>query len=144
MEKFRRRTLRKIQAHPSRETLSKLIFERMPIDALELLAPIVLENNKEEQTTFDDLTPTSPVFCSNLLNRYYKNDTILELVGKKFDAVNKRKPEKLSDVMSIIQKRIDLKDNPKKIEPKATMEFENYDENTEEAFFRISESYVST
>ena len=108
------------------------------MDALELLAPIILESNRDDRSNFDSMTPTSPTFCCKLLNRHYKSDRILELVGKEFEGVNRRKPEKLSDLMSIIEKRIHLKKNRKAIIPKVTMEFES-----KEPFVRLSESYVS-
>ena len=63
---------------------------------------------------------------------------VLELCGREFNAVNQRKPEKLSDVISIIQKRIDLKKNQKQLEPKATMEFLSND-----PIVKFSEDYVS-
>ena len=144
MEEFRLRTLRKIQAHPTCDTLSKLILERMPMDALELLAPVVLDVDEFEDTTVDDITPRNcSNFIGNLLNRHYKNDTILELVGKNWEVHRRNKPNWLAEMMDIIDQRVVLKENNKKYkrlrELKVVMEFDS-----EDPFIRFSESYVST
>ncbi|CAG5114342.1 Oidioi.mRNA.OKI2018_I69.chr2.g8401.t1.cds [Oikopleura dioica] len=120
------------------QILSELIFERMPMDSLTLLAPFVLES---DDRSFDDLTRT--LFCRNFLNYHYERDTILDLVGKEFEAEKKGKPDRLSEIMKIIQKREDLKNNKKKLIPKATMEL-----FTEHEFFgssvKFSGSYIFT
>ncbi|CAG5105155.1 Oidioi.mRNA.OKI2018_I69.chr1.g1883.t1.cds [Oikopleura dioica] len=118
--------------------LSELILKRMPMDALAWLAPNVLEDvNEEGDCRFDDLAGFD--FCQTFLNRHYKRDSILELVGKEFEAEKKSKPDRLSDVMKIVQKRHDLKYNKKKLEPKATIEFKR-----SKLDVRFSSSYLFT
>ena len=116
--------------------LSELILKRMPMDALAWLAPNVLEEvNEAGDCRFDDLAGFD--FCQTFLNRHYKSDSILALVGKEFEAEKKSKPDRLSDVMKIVQKRHDLKYNKKKLEPKATIEFDSTDPDV-----RFAGSYV--
>ena len=116
--------------------LSELILKRMPMDALAWLAPYVLDEvNEAGDCRFDDLAGFD--FCQTFLNRHYKSDSILALVGKEFEAEKKSKPDRLSDVMKIVQKRHDLKYNKKKLEPKATIEFDFTDPDV-----RFAGSYV--
>ncbi|CAG5105154.1 Oidioi.mRNA.OKI2018_I69.chr1.g1882.t1.cds [Oikopleura dioica] len=118
--------------------LSELILKRMPMDALAWLAPNVLEGvNEQGDCRFDDLAGFD--FCQTFLNQHYKRDSILELVGKEFEAEKKSKPDRLSDVMKIVQKRHDLKYNKKKLEPKATIEFDSTD-----PVVRFAGSYLFT
>ncbi|CAG5094210.1 Oidioi.mRNA.OKI2018_I69.XSR.g13350.t1.cds [Oikopleura dioica] len=113
-----------MQEHPRSVELSELILERMPMDVLTWIAPIVLEQiNEDGCSNFDAMT--SPLFCRTFLNPHYKRDTILELVGKELEAEINSKPDRLSDVMKIVQKRHDMKYNKKKLEPKATIEFKS-------------------
>ena len=92
MVEFRRSTLRKMLDYP--QILSELIIERLSMDLLIKLAPVVLENKEEGDGKFDDLL--SPLFCRSFLNSHYESDTILQLVGKELEAVKKGKPDRLS------------------------------------------------
>ena len=133
----RRSLLKKMQDHPRSVELSELILERMPMDVLTWVAPIVLEQiNEDGYSSFDAMT--SPLFCRTFLNPHYKRDTILELVGKELEAEIKSKPDRLSDVMKIVQKRHDMKYNKKKLEPKVTIEFKS-----SEVDVRFGRSFVS-
>ena len=140
MDEFRRSTLRKMLDYPP--ILSELIFERLPMDLLIKLAPVVLENIEEGDGNFDDLV--RPCFCRRLLQSQYKTDRILELVGKEFEAKNKRKPDRLSDILKILQKRDDLQNNPKKLTPKLTLEFTKRPGIFENCLLKSSASYVGT
>lgn len=131
----RRSILKGMQDHPHSVILSELIFKRMPFDVLALIAPIVLEKIEDGYSSFDALTSVD--FCSYLLNRHYKSDAILELLGQEFYKENKRKPDRLSEVAKIIQKRLDLKNNKKSLKRKASIEFEK-----DEPFVKFSRSYV--
>ena len=135
-DESRRSFLRKLQEHPKGIKLSELILKRMPMDALTWLAPVVLEEvNEEGFSGFDDLVGSH--LGQTFLNRHYKRDSILELVGKQYEAEIKSKPDRLSDFMKIVQKRHDLKYNKKKLEPKATIEFDS-----SKAIARFAGSYV--
>ena len=142
MDEFRCSTLRKMLGSSDPETLGGLIFERLSMDLLTKLAPIVLENLEQDDGKFDDLA--SPLFCRSFLNSHYERDTILELVGKELEAEKKRKPDRLSEIMKIIQKRDDLKNNRKKLKPKLTIEFKKKYEILDAGFVKCSGSYVCT
>ncbi|CAG5104687.1 Oidioi.mRNA.OKI2018_I69.chr1.g1453.t1.cds [Oikopleura dioica] len=136
-EEFRRSTLQKIRNHPNSQILFELIFKRLQFEDLALMAPIVLEKTDNGYGTFDSLF--SPDFSSYALNRHYKSDAILALVGEEFYRENERKPETLSEVAQIIQKRIDLRNNRKNLEKKTTIKF-----STDKPLVRFSHSYLVT
>ncbi|CAG5104686.1 Oidioi.mRNA.OKI2018_I69.chr1.g1452.t1.cds [Oikopleura dioica] len=136
-EEFRRSTLEKIRDHPNSQILFELIFKRLQLEDLALIAPIVLEKTDDGYASFDSIS--SPDFSSYALNRHYKSDTILALVGEEFYRENERKPETLSEVAQIIQKRIDLRSNRKILEKKTTIEF-----STDKPLVRFSHSYLVT
>ena len=139
MDEFRRSTLRKMLDYP--QILSELIIERLPMDLLTKLVPVVLENI-EKGERFDELL--SPLFCRSFLQSHYESNTILQLVGKELEAEKKRKPDRLSEIMKIIQKRDDLKNNPKKLTPKLTLEFIRKPRLYGASMLKSSVSYVRT
>ena len=137
MDEFRRKSL---LDYPG--ILLELIIERLPMDLLMKLTPVVLENVEKGDGKFDELV--TPLFCRSFLQSHYKTDRILELVGKEFEAKNKRKPDRLSDILKIFQKRDDLQNNPKKLTPKLTLEFTKKPGLFENCLLKSSASYVGT